>query len=56
MKHDRFEFNSPKSADGSPLTGVVIRVPSEVVLDGDCTENVGKGNMVETPSANSIEF
>ena len=56
MKQDRFEFNSPKSADGSALTGVVIMVPSWVVVDGDCTENVGNGNMVETPSANSIEF
>ena len=56
MKQDRFEFNSPKSADGSALTGVVIMVPSWVVVDGDCTENVGNGNMVATPSANSITF
>ena len=56
MKQDRFEFNSPKSTDGSALTGVVIMVPSWVVVDGDCTENVGNGNMVATPSANSITF
>ena len=56
IKHDRLELSSPRSADIAPLTGVAITEPSAVVDSGDGTEDMGKGNMVETPSENSDEF
>ena len=54
MKQDKLELSSPKSADSTPLTGVVIMVPS--VVDGDWTVHVGNGNIVGIPSENSTEF
>lgn len=56
IKHDRLELSSPRSADIAPLTGVAITKPSAVVDSGDDTEDIGKGNMVATPSENSDEF
>lgn len=56
IKHDRLELSSPRSADIAPLTGVAITEPSAVVDSGDGTEDMGKGNMVATPSENSEEF
>ena len=56
MKHDRFELSSPRSADITPLTGVALTEPSAVGVSGACVENIGKGNMVATPSENSDEF